>query len=427
MNSGNNRKTIVIYSFDPWDHALAYQRYRAPAEKLGWNILRGCQDGQCHFDFIKKSDYVLIQRTFPASYKNYRRIMDIAKQENKPVIYEIDDLLIAMPEDHPFLTWFTSTLEYILLAVIEADRVIVSSDTLRDLFLPFNPDIATWPSYPPDWIWPSIPPDAQGISKDDKVRIGFMGGLTHGVDLDMILPVLRQLANETQNKLEFHFWGSAPSEFINSQTYLHHMEEVLDYRQHAELVTQMKVEIFIAPLVDNLFNRCKSSIKYWEYSALGVGGVYSNLDPYARVITNRENGLLASTLEEWYHSLKLLIDNQNLRHRVAQNAYMHYIHQGRMSLHLEEWRQIIGTTTVKTNNILNSSRDHRYAYYRFAEQLCSRTEEKEKLIKQLTEDLSSLTQQLDSKNRELYAIYSSKSWRLSQILSKTSRFLLRKS
>ncbi len=70
MNSGNNRKTIVIYSFDPWDHALAYQRYRAPAEKLGWNILRGWQDGQCHFDFIKKSDYVLIQRTFPASYKN---------------------------------------------------------------------------------------------------------------------------------------------------------------------------------------------------------------------------------------------------------------------------------------------------------------------------------------------------------------------
>lgn len=425
MTSGYNRKTIVIYSFDPWDHALAYQRYRAPAERLGWTILRGWQDGQCHFDFIEKSDYVLIQRTFPASYKTYREIMDIAKKENKPVIYEIDDLLIAMPEDHPFLKWFTSTLEYILLAVIEADRVIVSSDLLKKVFLPLNPDIETWPSYPPDWIWPSIPPSPTSQSKDDKVRVGFMGGLTHGVDLDMILPLLQQLANETQKKLEFHFWGSAPSRLINDQTYLHHMEEIIDYRRHAELVTQMKVDIFIAPLVDNLFNRCKSSIKYWEYSALGIVGVYSNLDPYARVITNGKNGFLASTPEEWYQLLKLLIDNRDLRHSIAHDAYLHYVRQGKMSLHLEKWKQIIGTSAVKIKNPLYSSRDYRYAYYRFAEQLCNRSEEKEKLIRQLNEDLNSQTQQLDSKNRELYAIYDSRSWRLAQLLAKTRRFLFR--
>lgn len=203
------------------------------------------------------------------------------------------------------------------------------------------------------------------------------------------------------------------------------MEEIIDYRQHAELVTQMKVDIFVASLVDNLFNRCKSSIKYWEYSALGIVGVFSNLDPYTRVITNGKNGFLASTPEEWYQSLKLLIDNRDLRLSVAQNAYLHYVRQGKMSLHLEELKQLIDTSTVKIKNSLNSSRDYRYAYYRFAEQLCNRSEEKERLIRQLNEDLNSQTQQLDSKNQELYAVYSSKSWRLAQLIAKTYRFLLR--
>lgn len=417
MVGRDNSKTLVVYSFDPWDHALAYQRYRAPAEKLGWTLLRGWQDGQCHFDLIEKADYVLIQRTFPASYKTYREIMNIARKKNKPIIYEIDDLLIAMPEEHPFVRWFTSTLEYILLAVIEADRVIVSSDVLKDVFLPFNPDIETWPSYPPDWIWPTNPPYLSRQPANDKVRIGFMGGRTHGPDLDMILPSLQKLAEDRgDDNIEFHFWGSAPSRIIEGKTHLHHMEEVIDYRDHAKLVTELNVDIFIAPLVDTIFNRCKSSIKYWEYSALGICGVYSYLDPYSRIVKHGENGFLAKNSEDWYQYLKLLIENRDLRNHLAQNAYTNYTLYGKMSLFLDKWEQIVCSSVAKKIELLKST-DYRYAYYRFAEQLCARSEEKEALITQISEAL-------ESKNRELYAIYGSRSWQIVQKIAKLRRILL---
>ncbi len=422
--SKHNNKTLVIYSFDPWDHALAYQRYRAPAEKLGWIIMRGWRDGQCQFDLIKKADYVLIQRTFPASYHNYRQVMNIARKENKPVIYEIDDLLLAMPEEHPFLQWFIPTLEYILLAIIESDRVIVSSDVLKEVLLPFNPDIEIWPSYPPDWIWPSNPPSLSNKSQDNKVRIGFMGGLTHGVDLDMILPVLEKLAEEHEDTIEFHFWGSAPSRKIEGKTHLHHMEEVIDYRKHAELVCQLKVDIFVAPLVNNIFNRCKSSIKYWEYSALGRGGVYSRIAPYIRVLKHGINGFLVSTTEEWYQYLNLLINDKELRDHIAQNAYLNYNYHGKMSLHLDKWQYIL-TTTASRKSIFAKPDDIRYAYYRFAEQLCARSEENEKLIQQLREDNKHYAHQLDFHNQQLNCIYNSRSWQFVQLIAKIKRLLLR--
>jgi hypothetical protein len=178
----------------------------------------------------------------------------------------------------------------------------------------------------------------------------------------------------------------------------------------------MDVDIFIAPLVDNLFNRCKSSIKYWEYSALGIGGVYSNLDPYARVITNGENGFLASTPEEWYQVLKLLIDNRDLRHNVAQSAYLHYVRQGKMSLHLEEWSQIYSIDKHQGNYVERST-PFQQAFYRFAQQLIERSMEGESLM----HNQQKYIEQLERRNRDLDAILNSRSWRLVQWIGKLRR------
>ena len=43
-----------------------------------------------------------------------------------------------------------------------------------------------------------------------------------------------------------------------------------DYKDFATFFQTQSADIFIAPLVDNIFNQCKSPIKFFEYSALGV-------------------------------------------------------------------------------------------------------------------------------------------------------------
>ena len=81
-----------------------------------------------------------------------------------------------------------------------------------------------------------------------------------------------------------------------------------------------KADIVISPLIDNYFNSCKSQIKFLEYGALGIPGVFSNLAPYSSVITNEVNGFLASNSDEWESYLQCLIDDPQLRKAIVSNA-----------------------------------------------------------------------------------------------------------
>lgn len=83
------------------------------------------------------------------------------------------------------------------------------------------------------------------------------------------------------------------------------------------------------------FHRCKSAIKYLEYSSLGVPGIYSDLEPYRNVIRNGENSLLAKAPEDFFELLEELIQNKSLRLSVAQKAVQ----------------------DIKTNRLLSKNRD----------------------------------------------------------------------
>ena len=40
-----------------------------------------------------------------------------------------------------------------------------------------------------------------------------------------------------------------------------------------------RLDIGIAPLLPTEYNRCRSDVKYLEYAAKGVTGIYSNIGP----------------------------------------------------------------------------------------------------------------------------------------------------
>ena len=82
-----------------------------------------------------------------------------------------------------------------------------------------------------------------------------------------------------------------------------------------------ETDIFLAPLTDNLYNRCKSSIKFLETSSAKRVGVWQNIRQYQQVVEDGKNGFLARTAEDWYKSIKYLIDNPEERKRMGENAF----------------------------------------------------------------------------------------------------------
>ena len=104
----------------------------------------------------------------------------------------------------------------------------------------------------------------------------------------------------------------------------------------ARYFSKQNIDIFIAPLRNNLFNRCKSCIKFLEYSALGTPGVYSRIAPYEGIVVHGENGFLASSPQEWEAYLGILIKDHILR-RSMGNAAQDTVKRMLLSDHAHEW------------------------------------------------------------------------------------------
>ena len=77
--------------------------------------------------------------------------------------------------------------------------------------------------------------------------------------------------------------------------------------------------IGIAPLADNDFNRCKSSIKLLDYGALGLATVASDMPAYqAADGTALPGTLLAADEAAWFHALSKLIRQPARRLELAK-------------------------------------------------------------------------------------------------------------
>jgi glycosyltransferase involved in cell wall biosynthesis len=101
----------------------------------------------------------------------------------------------------------------------------------------------------------------------------------------------------------------------------------------------------VAPLKNTIFNEAKSELKYIEYTALGVPGVYSDLPPYNSVVKDGFNGLLAKNSAEWELKLEKLILDQNLRIKIVENAQKDIKKSYLLKYRVEEWEDILQNIT----------------------------------------------------------------------------------
>lgn len=86
--------------------------------------------------------------------------------------------------------------------------------------------------------------------------------------------------------------------------------------EYAELM--MPYDVFLAPLRDSSFNRCKSELKMLEAAALGRPIIVSNVYPYKNLAKNKENCLVAdNTPESWAKAINEMKNSKYLRDDTA--------------------------------------------------------------------------------------------------------------
>jgi glycosyltransferase involved in cell wall biosynthesis len=96
-------------------------------------------------------------------------------------------------------------------------------------------------------------------------------------------------------------------------------------------------DILVTPLMDDVYNRCKSQIKWLEASSAAIPGVWQKIRQYEEVIDGT-NGILAKKDTEWYKAIKYLIDNPEKRKKMGEKTFKD-VKKWQTQEHLEEYAQ----------------------------------------------------------------------------------------
>jgi glycosyltransferase involved in cell wall biosynthesis len=99
----------------------------------------------------------------------------------------------------------------------------------------------------------------------------------------------------------------------------------------------------LAPLVPNEFNQAKSVIKFLEYAALGVPGIFSHVGEYGSTIEHGETGLLVASdrVQQWEQAIFDLASNPPLRERLATNARRELLNRHLLGDTVPIWLSVI--------------------------------------------------------------------------------------
>lgn len=313
-------KSVTFFSDNLGVNASEHLRVFGPLTHAGIDIKK--EIASEFFDEIKIANTysVVIQRDFPRHTKFFLDLISSTKELGKPIVLDLDDDFLNLPTNHPdrLSGFFTESLPSLLYAITAVDAVTVTTQALYNVISEFTKSVYLLPNYLDDAIWKFKPlPQSR---QDKKVKIIYIAGQSHYPDLELIKPALLNISKKYGSKVEFIFYGVEHPIIKLLNNAVHIPSKTYEYKKFAEDVNNLDSTIGIAPLVDNQFNESKSALKFLEYSAIGLAGVFSDVTAYNQAVEAGKTGLLSASQDDWEKNISLLIDNEKYRRMIATNA-----------------------------------------------------------------------------------------------------------
>ncbi len=150
-------------------------------------------------------------------------------------------------------------------------------------------------------------------TNDDPITIGWLGSPSTVKYLDLIQPVLKDIAARHPS-LRWEIMGGAEYQMEGVNW------DIGDWSLSGELQALARFDIGLMPLPPEDWAKGKSGGKARTYMAAGVVPVCSAIGYNLELITDGETGFLCQSQAEWSHALDALIADPDLRQRIALNA-----------------------------------------------------------------------------------------------------------
>ena len=165
-------------------------------------------------------------------------------------------------------------------------------------------------------------PQVSIANRPNQVNILWQGGIAHYEDW---YPLREALGSITRRypQVHWHIWGAQypwVNELMPSHRYTFH--DWCPYQEYKLRLCMVGHDISLAPLTDNVFNRCRSAIKFYEASVLKkpAATLAQNTGPYRDEVIDGETALLFNDAVEFEEKLARLIEDATYRKTLAANA-----------------------------------------------------------------------------------------------------------
>jgi glycosyltransferase involved in cell wall biosynthesis len=258
---------------------------------------------------LKRFDAVFVYRE--AALLGPAFLEKMVARRGVPIIYQLDDPLF-IPYTSPsngylsYLKFFGKISEICRLAKV----AIVNSTQIREYVAQYNQNI---------WQVPSVVDTRQYVFRPDlleerpaEVCIGWSGSPTTIGNIRVIAGALRQLAEREKHRV--HLIGGTEFD-LPGVAYV-----AQKWSAETEVADLRRMQVGMVPLPVNEWNKRKFYMKTAQYMALGIPPVATPLGSNPEVIEHGVTGFLADSEAEWLEYLSLLINDHELRLRLAHAA-----------------------------------------------------------------------------------------------------------
>lgn len=239
---------------------------------------------------------VRVQRqATPQQLKFIEYLKKLGSKMNFSVAYEIDDVVFYedIPEYNKFRGAFVD--DKIREATIEmmsmCDEITVTCEYMKDYYADKtgNKKISVIPNYPPRyWLdqYDELSIEQNFSKRKKKPRVLYAGSGAH-FDVDNVVNQKDDFGHvvdtviKTVNKYQWVFMGAYPVKLhglVKSGKIEFYPWTTL--YEYPRFVQKIRANVMVAPLEDNIFNRCKSDLKFIEGCALGIPTVCQDMCTY---------------------------------------------------------------------------------------------------------------------------------------------------
>lgn len=282
--------------------------------------------------------YDIVFASYHADPTAYTMLKVAADKAGVQFIMDVDDDMFSINPDNPVWQKINDEQCYWMQCMIR-DNAWISTTTyeLADVFRKRR-------ELPDDTVFvnPNFINDEYqhfSFNNDPNIVIGYFGSSSHHADLHNtgVLEAVARIMHENKS-VRFKAVGMPVDTYLPKGRY-QFLEGKRGDGWLKQIYPNLKMDISIAPLEDNIFNYGKSNIKWQESTRAGAVFVASREGPY-KGLSNDVAVLAENTTNDWYTALKRVVDDAALRSKIVSQAKIELRDNWRLENHWMVYRDM---------------------------------------------------------------------------------------